>query len=120
MPGELVQASNYNSKTHCRHEYIENTFFRDTFGMNEFEAVDDTAVHNGQVVGYITKYIQKTGSRAVYSRDIPEYLEMSITIDDVINIIPHPYGDKYVLFEDIFIDPETQLRLNPLKRRFVS
>ena len=62
----------------------------------------------GECVGYILKYLEKTGERITYSRGTPAELYADIDKRDVITEM-RDFVLKYVLFDDV-IDWETDIQ----------
>lgn len=100
MVGELIERKDYNFSEHRRKVCIENTFFKERFGRNDFEHILDT---NGitKATTYILKYIEKTGEKIVYSRGLPQFFISDIMDDDIICRIG--VEDKKLLLFDNFI-----------------
>lgn len=63
---------------------VQNTYFNEQFGRNDFEDVIRDPVAYASAVGYILKYIEKTGEKLVYSRGTPMYLVTDINGRDVL------------------------------------
>ena len=68
---------------------LENTWFREHFGINDFEPI--TYEHASLFpLGYIQKYMSKTGNKMKYSRHMPSY-EIKELPDDRDKISVDPY-----------------------------
>ena len=74
MPGELIEVTDFNMKTHRQKKTIQNTFFNEKFGRSDFEKIVKKPRAYLSAVEYILKYISKTGERLVYSRGLPMYV----------------------------------------------
>ena len=83
MVGKLFETNDYNVKTHKREKITQNTFFAKRFGRSKFEVIQSQRSLS-RAVEYITKYIEKTGDRLVFSRGLPQYFISDIQEDDVI------------------------------------
>ncbi len=84
MVGELEKVTDYNKKTGKQKTLLQNTFFRDKFGRNEF---DDISVSNevyGKAIAYVMKYMEKQNVKAVYSRGLYEYFLSDVLGRDVL------------------------------------
>lgn len=69
-------------------------YFRERFGRNDFEDLNTERALGGAV-----KYIEKSGEKIVYSRDLPQFI-----IGDIMkNDIASPIGieeQKMLLYDD--------------------
>ena len=102
IPGKIEVVKDYSKKrgnTQIRHE---NSFFKRQFGVNDFAKIDSTEVKKGRSVKYLIKYLEKSGERIVYSRNIPTEVEIAVHITDIAAKY-WKYGERYVLFDDHFI-----------------
>lgn len=63
---------------------VQNTYFNEQFGRNDFEDVIRDPVAYASAVGYILRYIEKTGEKFVYSRGTSMYLVTDINGRDVL------------------------------------
>ena len=84
MPGELFEKRDYNLNTRRMQTTIQNTYFNERFGRCDFESVVRVPMMYDRAVGYILKYIEKTGERLVYSRGTPMYLLTDVEEKDVL------------------------------------
>ena len=71
MIGEIVETKDYSTKTHQMQVTLQNTFFLERFGRNDFRPLDQHSIQDA--IGYITKYINKTGEKVIYSRGLQTY-----------------------------------------------
>ena len=100
MAGKLVQKREYDVKKKRMVEYTENTFFQDRFGRNTFDVIDGTALTLGTAVGYIVKYMEKTGGRMICSKGLRTFIETDIDNADIVAKLREEDDKKYVLFDD--------------------
>ena len=84
MPGELIEVTDFNIKTHRNKKTVQNTFFNEKFGRSDFEKIIKKPRAYLSAVEYILKYISKTGERIVYSRGLPMYVISDINSEDVL------------------------------------
>lgn len=98
MKGELIQKSDYNTIDHRRQITYQNTYFNEKYGRTDFEPINKNEI--GNVVGYLIKYIEKTGERIVYSKNLPQYFLSDITEDDIVCTIG--IEDRKLLLFDNF------------------
>lgn len=90
----------YSTKRRRWESITCNEFF-DKFGNNSFEAIEPGSRDYTARVGYILKYIQKSGARIIYSRNIPsEELRVVRTEKDV-QLVKYSHGKVYILFSSL-------------------
>lgn len=99
MPGRLEERSDYSLNSHKRRIIMQNTYFNERFGRNDFSPID-TERDIGSAVAYLMKYIGKSGERLVYSRGLPTYFVSDIMEKDVICTIGQE--DRKLLLSDDF------------------
>lgn len=104
MLGEIVEKKDYSTKQHQMQTTHSNTFFAETFGRNDFEELNQYEVTCGKAITYITKYIQKSGEKIVYSRGIPSEIIKEIDDKDIVAEMVD-FGIKYIFYDDV-IDTE--------------
>lgn len=98
MPGEMSSVSGYSFSSHTRRVTHQNSYFLAQFGRNDFEDITD-ARRIGNAIAYLTKYIEKSGEKIVYSRGLYAYFVSDIMDDDVVCPIGIE-GRKLLLFDD--------------------
>ena len=98
LPGEMKEESVYSFSEHKRKTMHENSYFRERFGRNDFESMDTKHMLD-DAVGYITKYIEKTGEKIVYSRGLPQFFIADV-LDDAIVCPLTADEKKFVLFDN--------------------
>ena len=62
--------------------------------------IDGTALTLGTAVGYIVKYIEKTGGRMICSKGLRTFIETDIDNADIVAKLREEDDKKYVLFDD--------------------
>ncbi len=98
MVGEIIETKDYSTKTHQMQIAHQNTFFLERFGRNDFkETINNIGVNDA--VGYIMKYIRKTGEKVIYSKHLQTYFVADILDDDVVCKIGQE-DRKILLFDD--------------------
>ena len=98
MSGKLEEVRDYDTRKKRMQTIRQNTFFAERFGRNEFRPIHHSS-ELPQMVQYLMKYIEKSGSKLVYSRGLYQYFETDIMDEDIIC----PYGEegrKFILFDD--------------------
>lgn len=102
MVGELIEVNDWDSRAHKRRITMQNTYFTERFGRNDFSAINDP-LQTQNAVRYIIKYLEKSGERIVYSKGLYQYFISDIMDEDI--LCPYHaddekhYCDKYILFD---------------------
>ena len=98
MLGELIECKDYNFSAHRRMITYQNTYFNERFGRSDFKEIN-TKNDLFNEIGYICKYIEKTGEKIVYSKGLPQYFISDIMDDDIVCTIGQE-DKKLLLFDD--------------------
>ena len=98
MPGMFIQVEDYNFNTRKRQVTNQSIYFNERFGRSDFEEIDNQN-DKSDALTYLTKYIEKSGEKIVYSRGIPQFFITDIIDDDVICRIGLE-EQKLLLFDD--------------------
>ncbi len=98
MVGELIEVFDYSPIKKKVQRTIQNTYFNKRFGRSDFEAIIDKRLI-GEAVAYLTKYMEKTGEKIVYSKGLPQYFISDIMDEDVVCTIGQE-DRKLLLFDD--------------------
>lgn len=99
MIGELIDVQDYSVKTEKVQKTVQNTYFNERFGRSDFEAIQSVYSLDSSIC-YILKYIEKGGTKIVYSRNLPQYFVSDIMDDDVLCTIGQE--DRKLLLFDSF------------------
>ena len=99
MIGELVEVQDYSVKTEKVQKTVQNTYFNERFGRSDFEAIHSIYSLDSSI-RYILKYIEKGGTKIVYSRNLPQYFVSDIMDEDVCSTIGQE--DRKLLLFDSF------------------
>ena len=99
MIGELVEVQDYSVKTEKVQKTVQNTYFNERFGRSDFEAIQSVYSLDSSI-RYILKYIEKGGTKIVYSRNLPQYFVSDIMDEDVCSTIGQE--DRKLLLFDSF------------------
>ena len=86
MIGELVEKSDFDTRHHKRQKAMQNTYFLERFGRNDFSSINQHLLNNA--VMYMVKYLEKSGRRINFARNVHETFTVDILVDD----IACPYG----------------------------
>ena len=82
MIDSLEEVRDYSTKTHNMQITYQNAHFKSLFGRNDFKPLY-TRQDVNESVRYIVKYLEKSGEKIVYSRNLPTYFKSDIMDDDV-------------------------------------
>ena len=94
---ELFGVKDYSPKRGKVQKTVQNTYFNERFGRSDFEAI--TSPHAlDDTIGYILKYIQKSDTKIVYSRNLPQFFVSDVDEDDVLCTMGQ-YDQKLLLFD---------------------
>ena len=99
MPGKLIEVMDYSPIKKRVQKTVQNTYFNERFGRSDFKAVEDRSML-GEAVAYLTKYMEKTGEKMVYSKGLPQFFISDIMDDDI--VCPIGLEDKKLLLFDDF------------------
>lgn len=104
--GGMVTTKGYSLEKHEYREVTQCTYFSDRFGRNEFDVIDGSSrTQLAKHIGYITKYIAKSGEKIFYSRGIPTYIAMQLQSNDIACksnvLIKKREIKRYVVADDI-------------------
>lgn len=97
IPGNLEIKKDYNTNTHKMQEVVQSDVIEKKFGRNDFRELNPDYTSN-QALAYILKYLEKSETELVSSRNISQYIVSDILDDDIIC----NYGDnenKFVLYD---------------------
>lgn len=102
MIGSLNEVSDYSTEHHCKQTRLENTIFKEQFGINDFKSLGKEDITKGNVLNYILKYIGKTGEPIYYSRGIRTFIYIKLKkqygfLTKIINYI----ATRYIFFDDV-------------------
>ena len=100
MIGKITEEKDYSERLGIVQVTHSNDFFKDAFGKNDFEELNEMDMKSGRTLTYILKYLEKTNERIVYSRGIATEICKKLTQEDIATKMID-YADKYVLFDDV-------------------
>ena len=99
MPGEIIEVRDYSTQFKRMQTTFQSSFFNKRFGRSDFKEIDEHERRLSNALAYLTKYIEKTGEKIVYSKGLPQYFISDIMDDDVVCRIGQE-DKKLLLFDD--------------------
>ena len=113
MVGEIVETKDYSTKDHRMQTAHQNTYFLERYGRNDFQALG-SPMEVQHSLGYLMKYIEKSGERLIYGGDLPTYFVSDVMDEDV--ICPYGIDDRKAILADNFTcisDGEVMGKVSP-------
>ena len=89
----------YSTKDHRMQTAHQNTYFLERYGRNDFQALG-SPMEVQHSLGYLMKYIEKSGERLVYGGDLPTYFVSDIMDEDI--VCPFGIDDRKAILADDF------------------
>ena len=99
MVGELTETQDYSTKDHCMQTAHQNTYFLERYGRNDFQALG-SPMEVQHSLGYLMKYIEKSGERLIYGGKLPTYFVSDIMDEDI--LCPCGIDDRKAVLADDF------------------
>lgn len=99
MIGTFETKTDYSTTNHQMQTANQNTYFLERFGRNDFKPIDKNELN--QAIKYLTKYMEKTGERMVYSKGLGTYFVSDIIESDIVCTIGKE-DRKILLFDDFY------------------
>lgn len=107
--GELVPQQHYSKKHGCMHKYVENTDFREKFGVNEYEDIREAMRSDINAMANYTakmcRYMEK-GEKVFYSRHLPTEFVGEFFANDMVmffNITCKRKVKRYVIDKSVIV-----------------
>lgn len=97
MVGEIIETKDYSTKDHRMQ--TANTYFLERYGRNDFQALG-SPMEVQHSLGYLMKYIEKSGERLIYGGNLPTYFVSDVMDEDV--ICPYGIDDRKAVLADDF------------------
>lgn len=95
--GTFEEIRDYSTKNHQIQVANQNTFFLERFGRNDFKKICKQELNS--TIRYLTKYVEKSGEKIIYSRGLPTYFVSDIIEDDIVCTIGNE-DRKIILFDN--------------------
>ena len=113
MVGEIVETKDYSTKDRRMQTAHQNTYFLERYGRNDFQPLGtpDEVRHS---LGYLMKYIEKTGEKLVYGGKLPTYFQSDVLDEDI--LCPYGIDDRKAILADDFLcikDGEIMGKVSP-------
>lgn len=99
MIGTFETKTDYSTTNQQMQTANQNTYFLERFGRNDFKSIDQNEL--SQAIRYLTKYMEKTGERIVYSKGLGTYFVSDIVESDIVCTIGKE-DRKLLLFDDFY------------------
>ena len=94
-PGGVCEVRDYDTKNHKMQTAHVSPYFLDRFGRNDFSPIDKHVLNDA--VMYMLKYLEKSGRRIVYARNVKETFTVDILVEDI--ACPYGYSEGHEEFE---------------------
>ena len=99
MVGEMTETHDYSTKDHCMQTAHQNTYFLERYGRNDFQALG-SPMEVQHSLGYLMKYIEKSGERLIYGGKLPTYFVSDVMDEDI--LCPCGIDDRKAVLADDF------------------
>lgn len=113
MVGEIVETKDYNTKDRRMQTAHQNTYFLERYGRNDFQALGSQQEVQ-RSLGYLMKYIEKSGERIIYGGKLPTYFVSHVADEDI--LCPYGIDDRKAILADDFLcmtDGEVMGKVSP-------
>lgn len=108
MPGEIIEVKDYSTQFNKMQKTFQSSYFNARFGRSDFKQIDEQERRLGNALAYLMKYIEKTGEKIVYSKNLPQYFISDILDTDIVCTIGQE-DKKLLLFDDFMCLDEGEL-----------
>ncbi len=98
LSGMFEEVQDYSTTLRKMQTTKVNSYFLERFGRNDFKDID-SKMALGESIAYLTKYMEKTGEKIVYSKNLPQYFISDIMDEDIVCTIGQE-DRKLLLFDD--------------------
>ena len=100
MDGETIEEKYYDTTSGQMKTAYINTYFRDKIGRCDFEPIF-APIELGSCIGYLIKYIEKSGEKIVYGGKLPTGIMANVLDEDI--ICPFGIDDRKAVLNDRFL-----------------
>ena len=108
LPGNITQVKDYDTRNHRMQFSYQSSYFNERFGRSDFKEIDEYENKLGSAIAYMTKYMEKTGEKIVYSKNLYQYFISDILENDIVCRIGQE-DKKLLLFDDFYCLNEGEL-----------
>lgn len=113
LPGTLSLVDRYSYKKHKMVKVLENDYFRERIGMNDFEPISRKELLDGRTVNYILKYITKSTDQIYYCRGLEDSLEIDVDEYEISTVLRYKYCARLYFYDSDFEDKKEEYVNNP-------
>ena len=99
MVGGIVETKDYSTKDHRMQTAHQNTYFLERYGRNDFQALG-SPMEVQHSLGYLMKYIEKSGERLIYGGDLPTCFKSDVMDEDI--LVSCGIGNRKAVLADDF------------------
>ncbi len=99
LPGKIIEVNDYSTQFNKMQKTFQSSYFNDRFGRSDFKEIDEHERRLGNALAYLMKYIEKTGEKIIYSKNLPQYFISDILEDDIVCTIGQE-DRKLLLFDN--------------------
>ncbi len=99
MVGEIVETKDYSTKDHRMQTVHQNTYFLERYGRNDFQPLG-SPMEVQHSLGYLMKYIEKSGERLIYGGDLPTCFKSDVMDEDI--LVSCGIGNRKAVLADDF------------------
>ncbi len=99
MIGTFETKTDYSTTNHQMQTANQNTYFLERFGRNDFKPINENEL--SQAIRYLTKYMEKSSERIVYSKGLGTYFVSDIVESDIVCTIGKE-DRKILLFDNFY------------------
>ena len=99
MVGVIVETKDYSTKDRRMQTAHQNTYFLERYGRNDFQPLG-SPMEVQHSLGYLMKYIEKSGERLIYGGDLPTCFKSDVMDEDI--LVSYGIGNRKAVLADDF------------------
>lgn len=96
---DIQHHKDYDTTSHKMQDSYQSAYFNTRFGRSDFKEISANKLELGNELSYLFKYIEKTGEKIVYSKNLPQFFISDIFEEDIICRIGQE-NKKLLLYDD--------------------
>ena len=114
MVGKLFLNKAFSTKRKKYETWTDNEYFNKRFGNSVWKAITPADLCNGgELRRYLLKYLQKSGHKIFYSRDLPHELRVDVNTETDVACTYFNFGYKSILYNSVINkEPEEKAESN--------